>query len=171
MCAPHTQVSLYSQFCSFRIEVVQVAVVPNEEIVYMKIYARVALGRCYRSECNCPCTCPKHARTSRRIPFRCCSSPHSLRVARTLVSPLSPFAHGAGAMATFETDALKITLAFGTLLRSAAGAARCFATLLPVVIPLCTVLSDTRCLVASSRCLSGPDLLFWIDEAVVVDGQ
>ena len=38
--------------------------------------------------CPCArlCTCRKHARTARRAPFRCCLSPHSLRVARTVVS-------------------------------------------------------------------------------------
>jgi hypothetical protein len=82
----------------------------------------------------------------------------------------SCFVCGAGAVATFETDALKITLPFGTLLRSAAGAATSFACRHHRVHVHCTHCKHTM-LVASSQCLSGPDMLFLIVEAVVVQEQ
>jgi hypothetical protein len=73
----------------------------------------------------------------------------------------------------FETDALRITLPVGTLLRSAAGAARCW--------PLIPLSSSRRAfpprppqhtmIVASSQCPSGPDVPFLIVEAIAVDVQ
>lgn len=54
------------------------------------------------------------------------------------------FRSGRRSLSTFETDALRITLPFGTLLRSAAGGARCWPLTALVVIPSCSLPCQTQ---------------------------
>jgi hypothetical protein len=113
----------YGTDCPPSTGTVTLSIVPKEGIGDTEICAGVALGCCDRC---CLMVRAQSVRmlkacgNARRAPFRCCPSPQSLRVARTVVFVLSCFAAFTGPMATFETDALRITLPFGTLLRSAA---------------------------------------------------